>query len=85
MSETKPPADDSSKKEVDFELGMDVVYRDGNGKNVPAVYERSSANGLKHTIRLEYGARLNSNDRNLQLIYQPDLLNIPKNPLDYRN
>ena len=51
---------------------MDIVHRDGTGKNVPAVYERASANGLKHTIRLEDGAVINANYRNLQLIYQPD-------------
>ena len=37
--ETKPPANNSSEKEVDFELGMYIVYCDGTGKNSPAVYE----------------------------------------------
>ena len=41
-----------SEKEVDLELDMDIIYRDGTGKNVPAVYEGASTNGIKHTICL---------------------------------
>ena len=50
--ETKPPTNDSSEKEVDFELVMDIVYRDGTDKNITEFYEGDSANGPKHTIRL---------------------------------
>ena len=51
---------------------MDLSYCDGTGKNVTAVYEGASANGLMQTIRLEDGARLNTHDINLQLVEQPD-------------
>ena len=44
---------------------MDIVYRDGTSKNLPAVYEVASANGLKHTTRLEDGAILDANNSNL--------------------
>ena len=64
---------------------MGIVYRDETGKNVPEVYEGASENGLNHTIRLEDGAILDANYRNIQLIYQPDFSNIPKTPLDYCN
>ena len=64
---------------------MDLFYRDGAGNNIPVVYEGASDNGIRHTIRLEDGARLDTNDSNLQLIDQPDFSNIPKTPLYYIN
>ena len=64
---------------------MNLFYRNGAGDNISAVYEGGIANGLKHTIRLEDGARLDTNDSNLQLLDQPYFSNIPKTPLDYRN
>ena len=82
---SKPSADTSSEKKEDFQLDMELFNRGGAGNNISAVYEGASANGLKHKIRLEGGARLDTTDSNLQLIYQPDLSNIPKTPLDYRN
>ena len=57
---------------------MDIIYRDGTGKNVPAVYEGACANCLKHTICLEDGTRFDAKDRNLQLIDQPDFLTYQK-------
>ena len=51
---------------------MDFSYRDGTGKDVTAVYEGGSANGLIHTIRLEDGVRLDTHNSNLQLLKQPD-------------
>ena len=64
---------------------MELFYRDGAGNNISTVYEGANANGLKHIIRLEDGARLDTNDSNLQLLNPPDYSNIPKTPLDYRN
>ena len=40
---------------------MNLFYRDGAGDNISAVYEGDIANGLKHKIRLEDGARLDTN------------------------
>ena len=64
---------------------MDLLYCDGAGNYISAVYEGASANGLKHTLLLVDGVRLDTNDRNLQLLNQPDFSNIPKTPLDYKN
>ena len=75
----------SNSKLFDFVLGMDLVYRDGKGNNVTAVYEGASADNLTHTVRLQDGTRLDVHDSNLQLLDQPDFSNIPKTPLDYRN
>ena len=69
---SKPYADTSSKKKEDFQLGMETFYRDRAGNNISAVYEGASANGLKHTTRLEDGVRLDTNNSNLQLLDQPD-------------
>ena len=82
---SKPSVDTSSKNKEDFQWGMDLFYCNGADKNISAVYEEDSVNGLKHTIRLEDGARLDTNNSNLQLLHQPDFSNIPKTPLDYRN
>ena len=75
----------STSKLFDFVLGMDLVYRDGKGNNVTAVYEGASADNLTHTVRLQDGTKLDVHDSNLQLLDQPDFSNIPKTPLDYRN
>ena len=64
---------------------MDLFYRDRAGNNISAVYEEASANSLKHTIRLEDGDRLDTNDSNLHLLDQTYFSNIPKTPLDYIN
>ena len=64
---------------------MDIFNRNGAGNNISEVYDEASANGLKYTIRLEDGARLDTNNINLQLLDQPYFSNIPKTPLDYRN
>ena len=61
------------------------MYRDGQGKNLPVVYEGASADGLLHTDFLEDGTKLTVHDSNLQLLDQPDFSNMPKTPLDYRN
>ena len=77
--------DNPNFSQFDFKLGMDLVYRDGKGNNVAAVYERASADELTHTVRLENGTRVDVHDSNLQLLNQPGFANIPQTPLDYRN
>ena len=84
-SQTKQPDPYQHKKPAGFQLGMDLVYRDGQGKNLPVFCEGASADGLPHTVRLEYGTKLTFHDSNLQLLDQPNFSNIPKTPLDYRN
>ena len=85
-SKAPPDPDDiPNSSQFDFKLGMDLVYRDGKGNNVTAVYEGASTDGLTHTVRLENGKKIDVHDSNLQLLNQPDFANIPKTPLDYRN
>ena len=60
-SDTKPSAIETttdSQQAHDFKLGMDLMYRDGQGNNVAVVYEGVSADALTHTIRQEDGTRL---------------------------
>ena len=83
-SQTNQPAPDQQKKSAGFQLGIELMYRYGQGKNLPVVYEGSSANGLLHTARLEDGTKLTVHDSNLQLLDQPNFSNMPKTPLDYR-
>ena len=82
---TKPPAIDQSKKSIDFQLGMNLLYCCGNKECNKVVYEGASVDGLLHTIRLEENTKLGVYNRNLQLLDQPDFLNIPNTPLDYKN
>ena len=51
---------------------MDLMYRDGQGKNLPVVYKGASGDGILHTARLEDGTKLIVHDRNLQLLDQPN-------------
>ena len=64
---------------------MGILYHDRDGNNISEVYEGDSENGLKHTIYLEDGATLDTNNSNLQLLDQPYFSNVPKTPLNYRN
>ena len=59
--------------------------RNGEGKIVSVVYKGDNNNVLLHTMRLEDGTNRNVYNSNLQLLVQPDFLNMPKNKLNYRN
>ena len=61
------------------------MYRDGQGKNLPVVYEGANTDGFLHTARIEDGSKINVHDSNLQLLDQLDFSNLPKTPLDYQN
>ncbi len=37
--------------EIEFKLGMNIIFKDGTGKSKHAVYKGATANGLKHVIR----------------------------------
>ena len=50
---TKSPEIDQSKKLIDFQLGMNLLYFCGNKENETVVYEGASADGLLHTIPLK--------------------------------
>ena len=82
---TKSPAMDQSKKSIDFQLRMNMLYFCGNKESETVFYKGASADGLLHTIRLKENTKLSVYDSNLKLLYQPSFSNIPNNPLDYRN
>ena len=82
---TKLPVTDPLKKSVDFKLGMDLLYRNGEGKSVHVFYKGDSTNGLLHTLHIKEGSNLNVYSSDLQLIDQSYLSNITKTPINYRN
>ena len=83
--DTNPPAADQEKQSASFQLGIDIMYCDGQGNNIPVVYGGASAYGFLHTDRFEAGAKLTIYYSNLQLLDQPDFLNMSRTPLDYIN
>ena len=82
---TKSPAIDQSKKSIDFQIGMNLLYCCGNEENETVFYKGASADGILHIIRLKDKTKLSVYDRNLQLLDQPSFLNMPNTPLKYRN
>jgi hypothetical protein len=80
----KPPSIVSPPpRDQDFELGMNLVYRDGAGKVEPVFYEGVNANGLDHIVRCKDGTMLQVHDSNISFLNQIDMMNIPSTPLDY--
>ena len=84
-NDTKLPTPNENKDSDGFQLGMELIYHDGQGKNLPVVYKGANADGLLHTARLEDGSKITVHNSNLQLLDQPDFSNLPKTPLDYQN
>ena len=82
---TKSPAINQSKKSIDFQIGMNLLYCCGNKENEAVDYKGASANGRLHTIRLKDNIKISVYDSNLQLLNQPSFSNIPNTPLDYSN
>ena len=49
---TKPPKPILHETpEIEFKLGMNIIFKDGTGKSKHAVNKGATANGLKHVIR----------------------------------
>ncbi len=49
---TKPPNPILHKTpEIEFKLGMNIIFKDGTGKSGHVVYKGATASGLKHVIR----------------------------------
>ena len=71
-------------QDTDFEPGMELIYKDGAGMNLPVVYEGAESNGLIHRIRFDDGHTESVDASHLQLLHQPDLTNIPSTPMDYQ-
>ena len=75
---SEPPSSDKV-----FELGMNLVYRDGTGHAEAVVYEGVSTDGLTHSIRHKDRTVSLVHDSNLSFLQQMSMSNIPSTPLDY--
>jgi hypothetical protein len=54
---TKPPKPILNEShEIEFKLGMNIIFKDGTGKSKHVVYEGVTASGLKHAIRFIDGS-----------------------------
>ncbi len=69
--------------EIEFKLGMNIIFKDGIGKSKHVVYKGATANGLKHVIRRIDGPQSNVDQSHLSFTNQIGLENIPQTPLDY--
>jgi hypothetical protein len=69
--------------EIEFKLGMNIIFKDGTGKSEHVVYEGATANGLKHVIRHIDGSQSNIDQSHLSFTNQIGFESIPQTPLDY--
>jgi hypothetical protein len=69
--------------EIEFKLGMNIIFKDGTRESKHVVYEGATACGLKHVIRHIDGFWSNTDQSHLSYINQIGIENIPQTPLDY--
>ncbi len=69
--------------EIEFKLGMNIIFKDGTGRSKNVVYKGATANGLKHVIRHINGSQSNIDQSHLSFANQIGFENIPQTPLDY--
>jgi hypothetical protein len=69
--------------EIEFKLGMDIIFKDGTGKSEHVVYKGLTASGPKHVIRCIDGSQSNIDQSHLSFINQIEFENIPQSLLDY--
>ena len=69
---TKPLVTYPPQETFNFQLRMDLMYRNGECKSTPVVYKGANDNGLFHKISLKDRAKLDVYDSNLQLVDQPN-------------
>jgi hypothetical protein len=78
----------AKKKRVEFsseyEIGKDLIYKDGCGNNVMVVYEGATLDELMHNVRFEDGTVRTVDESQLLMLHQPDLANLPSTPLYYQ-
>jgi hypothetical protein len=81
---TKPPKPILHETpETEFKFGMNIIFKDGNGKSEHVVYKGATASGLKHVIRRIDSSQSNVDQSHLPFINQIGYKNIPQMPLDY--
>jgi hypothetical protein len=69
--------------EIEFKLGMNIIFKDGTGKSEHVIYEGATANGLKHVIRRIDGSQSNVDQSHLSFTNQIGFENIPQTQLNY--
>ncbi len=69
--------------EIEFKLGMNIIFKDGTRKSNHFVYKGATANGLKHVIRCYDGSWSNIDQSHLSFTNQIGFEYIPQTPLNY--
>ncbi len=69
--------------EIEFNLGMNIIFKDGTGKSKHVVYKGATVNGLQQVIRNIDGSQSNVNQSHLSFTNQIGFDNIPQTPYDY--
>jgi hypothetical protein len=81
---TKPPKPILHETpEIEFRLGMNIIFKYGTGKSNHVVYKWATANGLKHVIRHIDGFWSNVDQSHMSFTNQIGFENIPQSPLNY--
>jgi hypothetical protein len=69
--------------EIEFKLGMNIIFKDETEKSEHVDYKRATARGLKHVIRRIDGSQYNADQNHLSLINQIRFENISQTSLNY--
>ncbi len=69
--------------EIEFKLGINIIFKDGTGKSEHVVYKGATASRLKHVIRRIDGSKSHIDQSHLSLINQIGCENIHQTPLNY--
>ena len=80
MDESKS---ESIQTDSGFELGTDMINKDGNGNNKTVVYKGAFFDGMNHTIHKQEDTNLTTLEYHLRVLDQPEMCNIPSTPIDY--
>ncbi len=62
--------------EIEFKLGMNIIFKDGTRKSEHVVYKGATANGLEHVIRCIDGSQSNLDQSHLSFTTQIGFENI---------
>jgi hypothetical protein len=68
----------------EYEIGKDLISKDGCRNNVMVVYEGATLDELMHNVRFEDGTVQTVHESQLLMLHQLDLTNLPSTPLDYQ-
>ncbi len=84
IGSTKPPTPiPHETPDLDFTLGMKIIFKNGAGKSKHIVYKEATANGLKHVTRHVDGTQSHVDQSHLSLLNQIGFKHILKTSLVY--